>query len=420
MFIADIYIVNKYNFKTMGKYLKKFSTDSERVEYEDSENYLEPYVSYVDGDNTVHYNKEVVETRLIATYNVEDASNPTLLYAYYAEEGEEEYWVKGVDVFSKVEIDGTEVAVADLDTAQGQYQLSAGEHTVKYTLKGKTLIDGAFTTCPITSVEIPNSVTSIGQYAFNLCESLTSVTIGSGVTSIGDDAFASCESLASIVVDSNNTVYDSRGNCNAIIETATNTLISGCKNTVIPNSVTSIGNSAFNECIGLTSATIPNGVTSIGDGAFAYCKGLTSVAIGNGVTSIGTNAFEGCASLTSVIIGSGVTNIGSSAFAYCEGLTSITIPSGVTSISDGTFYNCISLTSVTIPNSVASIGDNVFMNCRSLTSVTVESVIPPTLGYAAFGNNGIGRKIYVPSESVEAYKAASGWNTYAADIEPTT
>ena len=274
----------------MGKYIKKFSTDSDRVEYEGSNDYLEPYVSYVDGDNTVHYNK--IETRLIATYNVTDASEPILIYAYYDEEGQEEYWVKGADLFTNAEIDGTEVSIQDLDTAQGQYQFSNGEHTVKYTLKDPT--------------------------------------------SIGDGAFAACSSLTSVT---------------------------------IPDSVTSIGSWVFQGCSGLISATIGNGVTSIGDGAFNDTS-----------------------------------------------LISVIIPNNVTSISFIAFASCRNLTSVTIGNSVTSIGEEAFIDCSSLTSVTIEATTPPTLEANVFGNTN-DCPIYVPAESVDVYKAASGWSEYASRIQ---
>ena len=222
----------------------------------------------------------------------------------------------------------------------------------------------AFRGCTgLTSVTIPNSVTSIGRYAFYDCTGLASVTIPNSVTSIGNEAFRGCSGLTSVIVESGNTKYDSRDNCNAIIETTSNTLIAGCKNTSIPNSVTSIGNYAFGGCTGLTSVTIPNSVTSIGDYAFRSCSGLTSVTIPNSVTSIGGGAFEGCTGLTSVTIGNSVTSIGNYAFWGCTGLTSVTIGSSVTSIGSLAFFNCAGLTSVTIPNSVTSIGEGAFSGC---------------------------------------------------------
>ena len=130
----------------------------------------------------------------------------------------------------------------------------------------------AFENCTsLTSVTIPNSVTSIEERVFYNCHGLTSITIGNSVTSIGYDAFYGCYGLTSIVVESGNTKYDSRDNCNAIIETATNTLIQGSNNTIIPNSVTSIGECAFCDCRGLTSVTIPNSVTTIEYSAFNNC-----------------------------------------------------------------------------------------------------------------------------------------------------
>ena len=165
--------------------------------------------------------------------------------------------------------------------------------------------DGAFIDCiGLTSILIPNSVTSIGISAFRACYELTSVVIGSSVACIGKNPFGYCYELTSIIVESGNTVYDNRENCNAIIETATNTLIAGCKNTIIPNSVVSIDDYAFSGCLWLTSVIIPNCVTNIGDGAFIDCIGLTSIVIPNSVASIGISVFRNCKKLTSVDIDS--------------------------------------------------------------------------------------------------------------------
>ena len=153
----------------------------------------------------------------------------------------------------------------------------------------------------MTSVTIPNSVTSIYDCAFYGCSGLTSVTIPNSVLLIDEDVFSGCIGMTSIKVESGNSKYDSRNNCNAIIETSSNTLIAGCKNTTIPNSVTHISGYAFCGCSSLASVLIPNSVTSIGNAAFAGCSGLTSVTIPNSVTSIGSKAFSRCSGLTSVV-----------------------------------------------------------------------------------------------------------------------
>ena len=207
------------------------------------------------------------------------------------------------------------------------------------------------------AVTIPSSVTSIGQHAFYYSTGLTSVNIPSSVTSIGGHAFAGCSGLSSIIVDSANTMYDSRGNCNAIIRTSSNTLITGCQNTVIPNSVTVIGQAAFLDCSGLTSISIPSSVTSIGNYAFDSCSGLNSITIGSGVTSIGHRAFKYCTSLSSVTIPTSVTFIGDEAFGYDINLTSIILLNPSMSSDNvwyGSFYGVYPNVTLIVPcNSVS-------------------------------------------------------------------
>ena len=244
----------------------------------------------------------------------------------------------------------------------------------------------------MTSIKIPNSVTKINERSFASCSGLTSIEIPNSVTSIYYNAFFDCSGLESIIVESGNSVYDSRDNCNAIVETATNSLLSGCKNTTIPNSVTDISYYAFRGCTGLTAVEIPNSVTSIGQYAFDGCSGLTSVVIPNSVTSIGENAFD-----------------------RCSGLTSVVIPNSVTSIANSIFYDCSGLTSIEIPNSVTSTGNYTFIGCTALTTIIIRATKAPSVYEGTFGNstsNYTGRNnydkgtniLYVPS-------GATGYDT---------
>ena len=389
----------------------------------------------------------------------------------------------------------TSVTIGDGITFIREYAFSGCSYLTSLTIPDSvTSIGGyAFNGCSsLTSVTIPDSVTSIGGYAFNGCSSLTSATIGSSVTSIGDHAFYNCSGLTSVTipdsvtsigyeafmncsgltlikVGANNSKYYTGGNC--LIETATNKLILGCQNSIIPISVTSIGEYAFYGCRGLTSVTIPDFVTKIGKYAFYGCSDLTLVTIGNSVTSIGDSAFSRCSGLTSITIPDSVTSIGSEAFENCNGLTSITIPfvgavAGKTSsdtfqypfgyifgygiYADGTavtqyyygystssttnttyripsalktvtvtggnilfgaFYGCRGLTSVTISDSVTSIGGEAFRGCSGLTSVTIPDSVTSIGGSAFDGCTGL-TSITIPDSATSigssAFSGCSG------------
>lgn len=273
-----------------------------------------------------------------------------------------------------------------------------------------TSIDmGAFAECTgLTNVTISNGVSYIGFAAFSGCTSLTSITIPKNVTTIESYVFSYCTNLTSITVDSGNEVYDSRENCNAIIESETNTLIIGTQNTTIPNTVTSLGNYAFEGCDNLTTITIPNTITSIGDSAFEGCTRLTSITIPSSVTRIGEDAFKGCIELAELIVDPNnsiydsrgnsnalietstntliygnshttipntVTRIGDYAFDGCSNLTMITIPNSVTSIGECAFKDCIGLTNITIPNSVTTIENGAFAGCTGLTSIIIPNSV---------------------------------------------
>lgn len=189
---------------------------------------------------------------------------------------------------------------AIIETQSNTLYIGCQNSTIPYGVT--TIGEGAFSDCwGLTSITFPETVTTIGEGAFYGCESLTSISIPKSVTSIDFEAFMKCSALTSITVDANNPKYDSRDQCNAIIETLAETLITGCKNTTIPDGVTTIGYSAFASCFDLNSIDIPSSVTTIKNSAFYNCTNLTSITISNSVTSIGDYAFSGCGKLSLVV-----------------------------------------------------------------------------------------------------------------------
>ena len=182
----------------------------------------------------------------------------------------------------------------------------------------------------IESYIIPDSVTSIGDYAFSRCSSLSNIVIPDSVTDIGKCAFYFCSSLSNIV---------------------------------IPDSVTSIGNDAFLRCSSLSNIVISDSVTSIGNGAFLGCSSLSNIVIPDSVTSIGNDAFSDCSSLSSIVIPDSVTDIGNDAFSHCSSLSNIVVPNSVISIGDRAFWDCSFLSNIVIPDSVTNIGNGAFHGC---------------------------------------------------------
>ena len=285
--------------------------------------------------------------------------------------------------------------------------------------------------CGCKNTTFPKTVTGIGSYAFNGCSSLTSITIPNHITHISGNPFLSCSSLAAIVVENGNPVYDSRDNCNAIIETATNTLLAGCYNTFIPNNITRIESEAFYGCSYLSSVILPESVTVIGAGAFEACSSLTSINIPEGVTSIEGSAFDGCSSLETVYcyiktpleISAKVFRGSYNATLYvpCEALEDYIsnnmwkkfkyihcigdeIPKTGNCIyytsSDGNIVNpyeidqfgakIISNTyengrgTITFGGLVTNIGDSAFYSCHRLTSITIPQYVDDILHFAFY------------------------------------
>ncbi len=324
----------------------------------------------------------------------------------------------------------------------------------------------------VTEVTVPDWVKEIKPYAFYNYTQMSSIKIPDSITSIGTEAFVGCDALSKVFITdvAKWCEIEFNGEMSNPLSTAGELYINGASATnlslegvttisnwafirfsslqsVVANDIESIGLEAFRGCTALTNVTLGEGIAEINDRTFMGCQALKNISIPNSVTSIGNYAFGYCSSLTSVTIGNSVTSIGNYAFGYCSslkafygkfastdnrcliidgvlhyfaigcGATEYTIPNSVIEIGTSVFYNCSSLTSITIGDSVTSIGDTAFYNCSSLTNVYCKPITPPTGGYNMFENNASGRKFYVPSESLDTYKSNKSWSRYADSIE---
>ena len=282
---------------------------------------------------------------------------------------------------------------------------------------------------------IPESVTAIGDEAFSWCDSLTQITIPNSVTAIGDSAFYKCLSLTQITIPES--VYNIGENPFAGLKTELKNLsphflvednvlftadkkrlISYCSTQTsycIPESVTTIGDSAFSWCDSLTQITISNSVTTIGNWTFNKCSSLSQITIPESVISIGKGAFTNCSNLTQITIPESVTSIGGFAFSACSSLTQISIPDSVTAIGYSTFCNCYSLTQITIPESVISIGKGAFTNCSNLTQITIPDSVTSIGNEAFYGCRSL-TQITIPDSVTSIGNGAFLWCTSLTQI----
>ena len=300
----------------------------------------------------------------------------------------------------------------------------------------------------LESVTIPNSVTTIVKNSFINCFKLERIKIPSSVKTIETGAFSGCINMSSMVVEAGNTIYDSRNNCNAIINTSSNTLIAGCKNTTIPNTVEEIGDYSFDGCVNLQNVDIPKSVKVLGESCFESCISLLSISIPNNVSTIKKNAFKSCNALSSIdvidgnryydsrnncnaiiqtssnkliagckntIIPQDIITIGENAFFNITPLTSINIPNSVTTIESNAFCKC-ELTSIIIPNSVRSIGDYAFSDCIHLNVVYSYIKTPFSMDGGVFWNISSDATLYVPKGTRSKYLNATGWHEFFANI----
>ena len=257
---------------------------------------------------------------------------------------------------------------------------SCGLTSVSFNESLQSIGKEAFEGCPLLSISLPNSLQSIGDGAFYGCSSLASVALPIGLQSIENDTFRDCSSLTSIE---------------------------------LPNGIQSIGLNAFSGCSLLASITLPASLISIGGGTFSHCSSLTSIVFPEGLQSIGDGAFNECSSLELITFPESLQSIGNQVFLRCSSLTSIVFPEGLQSIGDGAFWWCTSLTSITLPGTIESIGSGMFINAFSISSIYIKALSPPSLN-ENFGDSGRVQNIYVPTSSVDAYKAA--WPDYAGFI----
>ncbi len=382
----------------------------------------------------------------------------------------EEFMVGSIKYVVNDDVKSVIVTYTELDSHDNYKGLTAANipATVVYSnhsYKVSGIGEKAFKNCDdLASVVLPEGLDSIGFAAFHTCPKLTEFKIPASVSKIGLEVLRACNSLSKITVASGNTVYNSANSCNAIVETASKTLVAGCKTTVIPSDTKIIGDFAFAEHTGLASAKLPATVEIIGKQAFVGCSGLKNITLPNGLKAIRYMAFRYCHSLESITIPASVNEIGQGILRDCTGLktakilsenpaiedwtfwgcsslTDVNIPASVKQIKYGAFYQCTSLKEVEIPAGVESLGDYAFSGCSALTKATIPAsitsygertfrdcsaladiyaayktpvVIPLTSFSSISYNNAV---LHVPAGCTGAYKVTEAWKNFAHIVD---
>ncbi len=314
-----------------------------------------------------------------------------------------------------------------------------------------TIPQSAFSGCKsLASIKLPSNITTIQSYAFSLCNELTSITIPATVTSIGAYEFQSCHKLSEIIVEEGNTVYDSRNNCNAIIETSTDNLVYGCKNTVIPESVTQSGPYVFYGNEGLTTIHIPASMTNINNGLFGKCKNLTVITVADNnnvydsrnncnaiIRTASNDLVQGC---RNTVIPNSVVSIHNQAFADGRAVGKVTIPGNVKTVGDQAFTSCPELKTIIIEEGVETVGYSAFQSCNTLETIVLPSTLT-SIDSRAFANDGkvkyiisaittpfeipsnafsscyTSATLYVPTGTKALYEQTPGWQDFTNIVE---
>ncbi len=262
---------------------------------------------------------------------------------------------------------------AIIETADNKLIYACDETVIPSSIQ--TIGNSAFYFCHgIDTITVPEGITTIENCAFAL-SSVTAVHLPSSVTSIENDIFGFGSNLAEITVSAQNPVYDSRDNCNAIIETANNKLIIGCSTTTIPTDIVTIGEYAFFGCHNLQNIKLPEQLKTIEQGAFLDCGSLTNISLPKHITCIEENTFALCRKLQYITLSSELATINSCAFAYCESLQNITLPSGLSHIDHNVFINCTNLQNLIIPDGIKNITLDNILRCSNLKSITLPKEI---------------------------------------------